>query len=613
MKNNHKKGSLSLNYFLIFSCMFCVVFVLSTIYVLSLYQSRKTLKDHALFRSAHQIGQELQLSFDYVNNLLVFLGEKILENDPHNLPQITELLQGRLVNNDSIRDQFSWAMFDWSTPDKQMRASTPWGIMKKPKDISHRYYAHMAFKEPWKMHFDKRDIGISSGQLIIPAGMGITHADGTPAGILSLGFQISRISQRFEQILGTSNISFIIIDGHHAPAIQSADIENNAIHDHDIQLALHKIPQIKGYHPLSTPLILGDTVFLSYYAMEHYPFIILVGYNRTIFYQELREVLLPGIIGFATIGGVSLLLLWLLRYQIIAPTLELSKAAELLSRNVETVIIPKPRARELRVLARQLVNVKRHIKKIHRVEKQLIHAKIEAEKANYAKSKFLANMSHELRTPLVTINGYSEFLTHKMYGSLDPRYVEAGGYINTAGNHLLHLINEILDLSKIEAGKMEMDEQPFDFNRLLKTCCSYIKETARKKQIEISTETPDNPPALYADQLRIKQILLNLLSNAVKFTPEKGHIFLKFYVRDGALFFEITDTGIGIAEENIPLILSEFGQIYQEGYEKATEGTGLGLPISKRLVELHQGTFTLTSTLNVGTTIIIRFPPERLR
>ncbi len=613
MKINQNKPSISLNYFLMFGCMLTAVFVLSTIYALSIYHSRKSLKEHTLLRAGNQINQELQLSFDYVNNLLVFMGEKIIENNPKDLKQIAELLQNRLVNNDSIRDQFSWAMFDWSSPDNKMRASTAWGIMKKPKDIASRYYAQKAFKEPWKMHFDSRDIGISSGQLIIPAGMGITYSNGKPAGILSLGFQISRISQRFEQILGSSNISFIIIDGHQKLAIHSADIESSLISDSAIKTTLNYIQSNKGYHSLSTPVTLGKTIFLSYYAMDHYPYTILLGYNRSIFYQELQEVLLPGVIGFTVIGGVSLILLWLLRNQIIKPMLELSRAAEALSRNVETVRIPKPRARELRVLARQLANVKRHIKRIHRVEKQLIHAKLEAEKANHAKSKFLANMSHELRTPLVTINGYSEFLTHQMYGFLDPRYIEAGGYINTAGNHLLNLINEILDLSKIEAGKMDLDEQTFDLRRMLKTCCSYIEDNARKKQIEISTELAEDLPGLYADQLRVKQVLLNLLSNAVKFTPQNGKISLKLYAQDQALYFEITDTGIGIAPEHIPLVLSEFGQIYQEGYQKTTDGTGLGLPISKRLVELHQGSFTLTSIMHIGTTIIIRFPSERLR
>ncbi len=246
-------------------------------------------------------------------------------------------------------------------------------------------------------------------------------------------------------------------------------------------------------------------------------------------------------------------------------------------------------------------------------ERALLVAKEEAELANRAKSEFLANMSHELRTPLNAVIGFAQIIQ----GSLPetgkgPKLREYAGDIASSGQHLLELINDILDLSKIEAGTEELQEEAVEVTEVIGSCISMIKPRAESNELDLITEVVDGLPALYADGRKLRQILINLLSNAVKFTPSGGTVTVRAWHRakDGHVF-QIADTGIGIALEDIPKALARFGQI-EDQLNRNYEGTGLGLSLTKSLVELHGGSLDLQSTLGVGTTVTVRFPEERV-
>ena len=246
-------------------------------------------------------------------------------------------------------------------------------------------------------------------------------------------------------------------------------------------------------------------------------------------------------------------------------------------------------------------------------EKAVLAAKQEAELANRAKSEFLANMSHELRTPLNAILGFSEIMKDEMYGSIgNLRYREHAKDIHDAGQHLLELINDILDLSKIVAGNVEPNEENVDIAEVIRSCANLIGDRARTGEVELVVEnTAGARAALRVDKRMLKQILINLLSNAVKFTPPGGRVEIRAWPssEDGYVL-QITDTGIGIAREDIPTALTRFGQI-DSRLSRKYEGSGLGLPLVKSLVELHGGSFDLQSKLGNGTTVTIRFPADR--
>jgi signal transduction histidine kinase len=246
------------------------------------------------------------------------------------------------------------------------------------------------------------------------------------------------------------------------------------------------------------------------------------------------------------------------------------------------------------------------------IEKQrLLVEKESAEAASRAKSRFLANMSHELRTPLNAIIGFSEVIKTEMMGPISERYRGYGADIFNSGTHLLELINEILDLAKLEAGRLELHEEEIDLAATVEACMTFVQGHAQHAGIRLSASTDGKVGRIRADDKRLRQILINLLSNAVKFTPEGGEVRVSCVRKDHVLAVAVSDTGIGIAPEDLPKALKRFGQIDTKVSRKV-EGTGLGLPLVKHLVELHGGTFTIESQVGVGTTAIVHFPLERI-
>jgi signal transduction histidine kinase len=247
-----------------------------------------------------------------------------------------------------------------------------------------------------------------------------------------------------------------------------------------------------------------------------------------------------------------------------------------------------------------------------RVEEQLRLAKDEAVSANLAKSEFLANVSHELRTPLNAVIGFSELMRDAMMGPIDNRYREYAQDIHESGQHLLRLIGDVLDLAKIDAGRLDLHEEPVHLGELIRTCHRLIAERARRGAVAIQIDlSPDLPVAL-GDPLRLKQIILTLMSNAVKFTAEGGRMIVSAGPdATGGAQLSVTDTGIGMTAQEIQIALEPFRQV-DNPLSRRYEGTGLGLPLAKRLVELHGGTLGITSEPGIGTTVRFALPPGRM-
>ena len=245
-------------------------------------------------------------------------------------------------------------------------------------------------------------------------------------------------------------------------------------------------------------------------------------------------------------------------------------------------------------------------------ERVLREAKITAEAANLAKSQFLANISHELRTPLNAILGFSEVLENGIAGPLQSRQTEYVGLIRQSGGHLLHIINEILDLARIDAGTLELHEEIVDPRRLVDQCLATVGDRAATALLRLSAKIEPNAPPFAADRTRLTEILLNLLSNAIKFTELGGSITLEARrAPDGGVAFVVRDTGTGMTAEEIEIAFQLFGQV-DGGLSRRHEGTGLGLPLARKLAELHGGSLVLESEKGRGTTVTLTLPSERI-
>ncbi len=251
------------------------------------------------------------------------------------------------------------------------------------------------------------------------------------------------------------------------------------------------------------------------------------------------------------------------------------------------------------------------ISELKQTQDDLTAARMTAEEASRTKSDFLATMSHELRTPLNSIIGFSQIMADEIYGDLNDEQKRYSSHITNSGIHLLGLINNILDISKIEAGKMELNCEHFNLKEIFDDVEALIYPIANKKNITIKIDAPENNVEIYADRTKFKQMMYNLLNNAVKFTPENGSIHISTKNDDGYMLIEVTDTGIGIDEHEQEIIFHPFRQV-DSAESRKYQGTGLGLALVKQFIELHNGTIEVESEVEKGSTFKLKVPIEQV-
>ena len=261
---------------------------------------------------------------------------------------------------------------------------------------------------------------------------------------------------------------------------------------------------------------------------------------------------------------------------------------------------------------RYLVGIISDITQRKRMEKDLLAAKVKAEDANRAKSMFLANMSHELRTPLNAVIGFAEIIKNELLGAVnEPRYRDYAGDIHSSGKHLLQLINDILDMTKVEAGTYQLREDVCDVAKVVGDAVASVRNLAIQNELTVHVDVPDDMPFLFADERCVRQALVNFLSNGIKFTPKGGSVTACARLEpSGAIAIAVIDTGIGMAPDDIPQALSPFQQL-EGSHGRKYEGTGLGLSLIKAMMGLHEGSLHVDSKLGAGTTVTAKFPPRR--
>ncbi len=477
-------------------------------------------------------------------------------------------------------------------PDGRLRASSL-ETNPGPIDLSDRehFRVHVA-DDSGKLFIGKPVVGRVSNKWSIQLSRRLNGPDGSFAGVLVFSLDPSYLTRLYQDVdVGESG--FILLAGLDGVVRAYAGKGGLGGVGLGTSLADTGVMRQANSAPISTSVgpsaVDGVERIVGYRLVRGYPLVVMVGYG-------LSDVLATTDAAGARILSVT-----------VAATLIFVALTAYLAIEIGR------RTRREEELARERCKLETNNRDLQELNQQLIESRNRAESASRTKSVFLAAMSHELRTPLNSIIGFSEIIRDQMFGPIGvDSYAQYADHIHESGTHLLSVISNILDVAKAEAGQLDLHEEVVDVAKAVTASVRTIHAQALKGQLTVSIELPTGLPSLSGDPVKIRQILINLLSNAVKFTPKGGKIAVGACLEpSGKLAIAVSDTGIGMAPDEIPIAPAPFRQI-DSRLSRRFEGTGLGLPLTKRLVELHGGTLEIASMSDHGTTVTVRFPQERV-
>jgi signal transduction histidine kinase len=480
------------------------------------------------------------------------------------------------------------------------RDSNPVSLAERDYFIAHRSNPNLGFfiGQPVYGRFSKR--------VIIPATRRLNTPDGQFAGVLSFALDPEVLTTLYRKVNFGQTASMLLVhnDGTiMARYTQAEGLDNASIGKKAVHCVAARRGNLTGSGEYSSASTFDGVKRLYHWRdVQGYPLFVTVGLSESgaladANYQA-RIVIGLGIAALC----LPLIMMLMLNWEI--------------SRRVEHSIALDRESGKVREEHKALLAITEELAKerlkLHKMNSELVLARRRAESASQAKSAFLANMSHELRTPLNAILGFSEIIRDKIFGDDASRYADYAADIHRSGSHLLNIVSDILDITRIEAGKLEIREEKVKLNTIVVESARAVTQQAVKEGVLLSSAVPDTGAIILGDKTKLIQIVINLLSNAIKFTPQGGSVTLSAAPdRDRGLTVTIRDTGIGMSNHEIRDALELFRQV-DNSLGRRYEGTGLGLPLALKLMELHGGSLTVDSIPRRGTAVTLHFPSERI-
>lgn len=579
-------------------------------------------------RDGSHIEQVLSETFSYIENFCEFIGKQILPYQPSNLKAIEGILQNKGVANEANQDLFSWTLFDFVTPEGYAVVTSGQGVLPEPKKITGRTWLYDAPRKPWKLHFSHPAIGFTSGEWVLPAGYGIANRKGELLGILSMGFNIQKLTRRVERSLETENISFVVLNNDFEVVLQSLDNFHTLKKDFfNAHLSALKLMSDKS-GLLPAPIRYNGITYNYYKKLGKYPYIILMGEPKAVTHSKILAALLPLLLQSLVIAIFLQVVLYLIYRRIIIPAIILSDIADKISRGEENIEVPASKIYGFSTLSAQLRNMMEYIEEIKAIKLELKRKNNELERArnaaeiskevalaaSKAKSDFLASTAHELRTPLGQIIVLSEYMKAELFGKMaNPKYLDYAAEMHLMGKESLQFIDDLLDEAQAGSGNFEVkNKEDVHIGEIIKRAVKLTVGNAHTNHIVINTEAPEDLPLLYVDPRRVRQILVNLISNAIKYSPEHTSITVSACVKGRQMEVSVRDQGFGMSASEIETALKRFGKVLNQNSDKV-ESIGLGLPLAKYLAEAHGAEFTIQSESGKGTAVTILFPAEAVR
>lgn len=615
IKIRHYVSSVSVQY-LLSSLVLLFLLVLLTFWVGYIgYLGMKKEMQHLHWDDSDRIAYTIRDQFNYTENFFLVLGKEISEMGTDDSRIVGSVLRKNVGMSQIDSNIFVWSMYNWADNHDYIVSSSIEGELEIPIRVrpDQRTWIDKAKKVPWKLHLSNPTVGMMSKDWIISVGLGVRDIADRHLGILSMGIKIDKLKQQIGLALGDPSTSYAVLTEKGEALLVSSgrlDLFDQYATKQEWSEMIESFKHANDAGVLNDPIKIGNTEY-TYYRMTYpYNYAILVGSERYIDSYQFKQEVLPQMMITFVIGVI--VLLYIQQTRLISPIVALSSVADKIARNESKIIFPRKASYEVNNLVRALIKVKRSFNRENLLRQRLEGETVKAQQANLAKSRFLANMSHELRTPLGAVIGFSELMLLEKNGKINTDQREFLEIIHSSGKNLLNVINDILSLSRIEAGNVELDESYFNISKLINNVVENYKDDAAIKNVEIIINLAESIPSLYADRIKIKKVISNLISNAVKFTENGGEVTIYAKIlASGQIEVGIEDNGIGIDKKTLDSIINEFCQTNNNDNRRQQQGAGLGLSIVKQFLQLHEADFTINSTEGKGTVVTILFPEDR--
>ncbi len=595
--------------------LYFTVAVISLILIITIWISFSTYhsyrEDKRIFLEKE--GQKLVGDFDdklkIIEHLMQFLGTKVRTNTDLSDKSIVELVHH---HQDNFKDDsFAWHAIHFARPDGTLIADSVSGFVKPIKlSTEKRSWIEKSRNLPWTIQFSKPDIGLSSGDYILPSAVGLYDNDRDKfIGYLSAGISIEKLTTRLLQA-SNDQISFVILDDdlnfitssepilNDANFILSDQIKDILENDHD-----------KDVNELPKAVDAEQYIYTHLTHSSSYPFSIFIGQNKHLYYQELKEELLPKVIMYIALGVIFTSILLFLGYQVIKPIIELGQAADNISRG-KNVRVPTYKAKELNTLSLQLADIANITKDLRTKQLLLGKANQNLEQANAFIKSNMSFLSHELINPISSIIGFAQLLAKKVDKYKDEELKEFADIIHKTSIYQNKQLNFFLRLFKFQEARKHVEDKQLDIKELLEWNISMIKHHARSKNVTIDLKVEPNLKIL-GDEMMLGQLIQNIASNAAKYNKQDGNITISASKNSkDQIVLQFTDTGIGIAKSDLDKIFKKFTRLKNKETSRAI-GYGIGLAYAKECALAHEGNITVKSIPEKGTTFTVTFPSYR--
>jgi two-component system, sensor histidine kinase ChiS len=574
---------------LLILCFFSAIITGSIYY--SMYLERKNNYNY----EAERIDEILTETFDYITHYTNFLGEKIIENNSNNPQFIADLIYSN--PNNTRPDLYSWTLFYWINTNNQMTISSNNGILPSPLDVSDRQYINEVRLHPWKIHFSNPIIGYNSGELILPAGFGITDNKGKYYGTIGTGFNLTRLNNRLTRAITKDGIDYILISQDLNFISSSLNITSDAANILLKDIRFH-ITHHSHDNFIDEDVNYNHNNLIYYIKSTKYPFYIVISDDNKLAVIEFLRTAMPRIIELLIIGIFFVTILYFFRRRIIKPISSLYGFAKKIANNENITTIAKSEYTEINLLAEQLEEISaiKHkliiAQELEKKANEILEQKVfdrtkELEHALKIKTEFLNNLSHEVRTPIQGVTALSSGLIEHWENFDNNKKYEISKQIDNNAKRLFSLVNDILDLSRFAIGKVVLNKKNVNITQIINDVIEECKPLFEyKNAISVNFLANNINYYIYGDEIKITQVIRNLLSNAIKFTPQ-GKIIINIKENDNNIEVTISDEGIGIPTNELEDIFLSFRQSSRTN--KNAGGTGLGLAICREIIEAHNG------------------------